>query len=764
MQPLDGAKVDLTSCDDEPIHAIGAIQPGGALIAADAATGVVLYASDNVGEFLKRSAKHLLGRQLSDVLGSKAAAELLGGSHAPVVPDILRPCLVDIEGPDAAPIPLECYPHHQGGLLVLEFVTRSATPAALWEQDLVRQRIVSNLIRPETLPELARAGADIVREVTGFDRVMIYRFAPDKHGEVIGESNDRPDTFMGLHYPASDIPDPARRHFALNVLRVIPDIHAAPVPIFGLGGGVADAASGNALDLTFSKLRAVAPVHIEYLRNMGVEASLSISLIANGELWGLVACHHYAPLHLSWSSLRFVELVGGIISALLQSLENTVQLRHSIRAEKLAFDIERRARLGESLPALVASSAEALLGELSADGIVLRIGGRDIAIGNVPMGLPGEDELKRQLIDGIAACEALASPAMDPQTSELFAGAAMMELSGDGEDFLVLYRREYEHSIHWAGKPEKREIVLPGGGVRLSPRGSFGLWREERRGRSKPFTAIDLEVLRIVRRALFAINSLERERAAVAARLEAESEEMRLRLVLLDAARSRSMGELASALAHELNQPLAAVTNYVNACRQELRRFEIAVPSEVGRLMDRAVVESSRAADLVRRLRGLIGRGEVVLELSSLAEVLKQGVDLALAPRTEPDAEVIFDIDRDIPNIWIDPVQVAQVILNLARNSLAAMRTSRHRRLTIAARLSFEHVEVSVTDTGSGIAPSVQKSLFEPFHDSTTRGMGIGLSLCRSIVEAHGGRIWTRPMDEGTQFVFTLEARQQRDD
>ena len=736
---------------------IGAIQPIGVLVAVDQATMTIEFASNNTEQFFGRGCGDILGRPLADLLGAEQCAELASRALRPTAPDLLRPWFIKVATPDGRSIDLECFPHSHDGRIILEFAGLQAGPAVMWEEDLVRQRVISELIRPETLTELAQAGAQIIREVTGFDRVMIYRFAEDKHGEVIAESTVRPDSFLGLHYPASDIPDPARRHFALNVIRIIPDINAVPVPIMTRSGVAADAASMSPLDLTYSKLRAVAPVHIEYLNNMGVGASMSISLISNHALWGLVACHHYSELHLTWSKLRFCELLGGTISALLQSLENTVQLRHSIRAEKTAFDIEHDARQGQPLRDVIRGHAEILMDQCDANGMMWKLDKDISAIGKVPSPPLDYSRLKEALVDGIATSDNLQGLlGSDIRIGSDIAGAAMMELSEDGEDWMILFRQAFEETIRWAGKPDKLETRLDDGSVRLSPRGSFALWREERHGRSKPFTATDGEILRITRRAMFAMNSLDRERAAVAAKRAAEAEEVRLRLVLLDFERNRSMGELASALAHELNQPLSAVTNYVNACRQELRNYGVLVPKQVEKLMDLAVAESSRAADLVRRLRNFIGQGEISLEPLDLRAVVRQGVDLALAATTDVHPKVVFNFPADFPVIQADRVQIGQVVLNLVRNSLTAMRESPERVLTISTVAGDAFVEVSVADTGIGIAPDAENTLFEPFHNSTTSGMGIGLSLCRSIVEAHGGKIWTKPASLGAELVFSL--------
>lgn len=749
--------VDLSSCDTEPIHVIGAIQPYGFLVAADQQTLLIEFASGNTEEYVGRTCADLLGNPLAALLGDANVAELLARPLHPTAPDLLRPWFVVVARPDGTAADLECFPHVNEGWIILEFVHRQDGPAIMWEEDLLRQRIISELIRPEALTELAQVGAQIIREVTGFDRVMIYRFAPDKHGEVIAESTSREDSFLGLHYPASDIPDPARRHFVLNVIRIIPDINAARVPILTRSGDVADAQSSNPLDLTFSKLRAVAPVHIEYLNNMGVGASMSISLISNNELWGLVACHHYGPLQLAWSRLRFCELLGGTISALLQSLENTIQLRHSIRAEKTAFAIERDARVAGPLGAVVRAHADVLMDQCGAQGMLLKLGDQVLEIGNVPASGMDYTSIRAALVEGIATSDNLNGLVPHGHDArEAVAGVAIMELSDDGRDFLAMFREPFEQTIRWAGKPEKIETRLEDGSTRLSPRGSFALWREERRGRSKPFTEIDHEVLRITRRALFAMNSQDRERAAIAAKMQAEAEEARLRLVLLDAARNRSLGELASALAHELNQPLSAVTNYVNACRQELRNYGLQVPEHIDRLMDSVVTESSRAADLVRRLRNFISRGEIALEDVDVHAVIRQGVELAIAATSELPPRIEYDFDPDLPTILADPVQVGQVILNLVRNSLTAMQDLEPRVITISTRLDGRFVGIAVRDTGAGIDEDMIGTVFEPFHNSTTSGMGIGLSLCRSIVEAHGGRIWTERRPAGAEFIFTL--------
>ncbi len=216
------------------------------------------------------------------------------------------------------------------------------------------------------------------------------------------------------------------------------------------------------------------------------------------------------------------------------------------------------------------------------------------------------------------------------------------------------------------------------------------------------------------------------------------------------------MGELASVIAHELNQPLSAISNFISACRQELRNADVVIPERAALLIDEAVAETTRAGDLMRRMRNFISAGDLNAEYIDLNKAIQQGIDLALAYVDLPRLQVNLLLDQSIPRILADPVQVGQVMLNLVRNSITAMQESKVQKLTVEVINSGAWVTVYVRDTGHGIPPDQHKYLFEPFNTSTTQGMGIGLSLVRSIIEAHEGRIWAEPKMTGSVFVFQL--------
>ncbi|MBA2587829.1 MAG: GAF domain-containing protein, partial [Alphaproteobacteria bacterium] len=282
---LPGQKIDLTNCEREPIHVLGNIQPFGFLIAVTA-DWMIARASANLQAYAGLAPGAALGRPLIEIFSEKAV-------HA------IRNRVTLLRGVDAVELlfslsltpggaPFDVAVHFSGPLVVIE-----AEPAVVEEMEasaMVRA-MVARVGQADSFAAFLREGARQVRALTGFDRVKVYRFDEQGSGEVVAEAlKPGVDSFLGMHYPASDIPPQARKLYLRNIFRVISDIHSVPVQV-----APALDAKGQPLDLSLSVLRAVSPIHIEYLKNMGVDASLSISIIADGKLWGLFACHHYSP-------------------------------------------------------------------------------------------------------------------------------------------------------------------------------------------------------------------------------------------------------------------------------------------------------------------------------------------------------------------------------------------------------------------------------------------------------------------------------------
>lgn len=238
---------------------------------------------------------------------------------------------------------------------------------------------------------------------------------------------------------------------------------------------------------------------------------------------------------------------------------------------------------------------------------------------------------------------------------------------------------------------------------------------------------------------------------------EARLQELQAELVYIT--RVTAMGEMASALAHELNQPLSAIANYMKGTRRLLERSEGEVPPSVLDALDKATEQALRAGEIIRKLRDFLSRSEAEIRPESLAKLVEEASALALVGSRELGIRVNFNIDMASDRVLVDRIQIQQVLINLVRNAVEAMAETEHRVLTIASALHGNgRIRVEVTDTGVGLDAGLAEQLFQPFVTSKPRGMGVGLSISRTIIEAHGGAIWAvSNSGGGTRFCFTLE-------
>lgn len=482
--------VDLTNCDREPIHLLGAIQPFGLLIAVSTPDWFVQRVSSNVAAWLKVAPEDMLGRSLFNFVSAEAIHTLRNQLHiVNMTGTTARLFGVHI---DESQRRFDVAVHMVDALVVIE-CEPSVPDAAVNASALVRGMMnrVQAMRDPRTL---SRVAARELRALTGFDRVMVYRFAHDDSGEVIAESAHHDvDSFLGLHYPASDIPRQARILYERNWLRIIPDIDAAPVPIEpGLD------ASGKPIDLSQSVLRSVSPIHIEYLRNMGVRASMSVSILREGRLWGLFACHHYKPLHVSFERRTAAELFGQMFSLLMENREREAESSYENRARELHDRLVQNMVSEENRARSIATHLDDIADLLACDGIGLSLDGNVTLHGMTPDPRQFADLIEhvRASVAGTgnyATNEIRATYPAASEFQERAAGMLVMPLSKLPRDYLVFFRREVARNVNWAGNPNKPVTAGPLGD-RLTPRKSFELWRETVMGQSVPWSLVDRRI------------------------------------------------------------------------------------------------------------------------------------------------------------------------------------------------------------------------------------------------------------------------------
>ncbi|WP_158545881.1 SpoIIE family protein phosphatase [Blastococcus sp. TF02A-30] len=472
--PAAGSRLDeeaLVRCADEPIAVPGAIQPHGVLLAVTEPELAVVVSSTNAAELFGGPVA-----SLPDVLTDDDLTRLregLAGDLAEV-----NPLRMTVRGAE-----VDLVLHRADGLLLTEWepVAGAEQAGAAWHRRL--PTVLQRLSAATTLEELGATLARDVRSVTGFDRVMVYRFDPEWNGEVIAEARREDlEPFLGLRYPASDIPAQARALYTTNWMRIIPDAGYTRVP---LDPPLHD---GRPLDLSGSMLRSVSPVHLEYLANMGVVSSMSVSLIDRGKLWGLISCHHYAGPHRpSYSDRVAAEFLGRTASLLLHTLVAEGE------REGVVAVASRAAELSASVGAAPRALAAALTGEdvtaldlVPAAGAAVRINGQLRLLGATPPADRVPGLVASLLAAGISTTDAAST--VVPEAADLVDTAAgVLAVPIGGDDFLAWFRPETLREVTWGGNPYTSKVAQTDAGPRLSPRRSFDAWSETVRGTSQPW-------------------------------------------------------------------------------------------------------------------------------------------------------------------------------------------------------------------------------------------------------------------------------------
>jgi diguanylate cyclase (GGDEF)-like protein len=473
----------FADCKVADLHLADAIQSFGAMVVVDEGDTVVAVSANS---------EAFLGAPPQDLLGTDARRSLppgidldeiraRGAGVEPGGPIRLRLSAVEVD--DRASTAAV---HARAGMVIAEVQAPGDHDAALGEAGVIVQRLADRLENAAAPEDAARVLMDAVADLVGFDRVMLYRFLPDWHGEVLAERlAPGVDGYLGLRFPEGDIPANARRLYLAKRQRIIADVHAATVPVVGVREGMT-------LDLAGSELRAVHPTHLEYLANMGVAASFSVSIVVEGRLWGMVACHHFAPRRLGLVTRQACEMLTTIASLQIANLQRVRHVREMER-HRVALDATWHAL--ESSDAARREAALPRLREVfAADGVLGRIGGRSCHDGAVPVGGAAtrlRDLVERWPDDAVTAGSQVPRElADDPDAARCASGVLHVPFGADG--YVCFLRREQVETVAWAGRPPSAD-GSDAAHAALTPRASFAIWREDTRGRAAPWTAAEVE-------------------------------------------------------------------------------------------------------------------------------------------------------------------------------------------------------------------------------------------------------------------------------
>ncbi len=755
-------------CAQEQVQLIGRIQSHGLLFALSEPDLIVRQVSANVSTVFGIPPEDLLGRSFGTILGAQQfetfQSQLLDRPLIPAMP--LR-----LQVGDSA-LDTYCIAHRQDETLIVELeFLKGARSLGTFNLDAHIRVLLARLEAASDIAELLRLAANEIRRLTGFGRIMIYRFDEEWNGEVIAEVGVSPVLYCGLRFPATDVPPQVRRLLLLNPLRMIPDVASAPVPIIP---GI-DPLTGKPLDLTNSVLRSVSPVHLEYLRNMDVGSSMTFSIVIENRLWGMIACHHPAPHRVDHSTRSVCELI-------VQSLASQLALRSENAV--LQLRVKSRQLLDEYLSCVKASPlgteylhAPRLLEIFDADGLVKQSDGVVSSCG-----VTIEKELLPSLLaalrtrsaDSIASSNALSQldPAAASYASQL-GGALYIGFTEEVEDYIILFRRELIQTVTWAGNPNK--AVHVDSQDRLHPRSSFAAWQEIVRGRCRPWSELNLENASFLREILLRIRaskSLARSNQTLAMeitkrkRVEGELQQAKDRAE----AANRAKSDFLANMSHEIRTPLNGIIGMTDlALETDLTREQ----SEfLGMVKSSAESLLSLVNDILDFSKVEAGKLDFEIVDFMLRDTLDNTIKALGLRAQQKGIELACDILPDVPDgLEGDPSRLRQILINLVGNALKFTNAG---EVVLKVEVEDEQdddaiLHFAVRDTGIGIPLDKQQIIFEAFTQADTSmtrqygGTGLGLSISSRLVKMMGGRIWVESeIGRGSTFHFTVRLRMQK--
>lgn len=758
---------------EESIHCPGSIQAHGLLLVLQESDLTILQASQNTEQLFGASAETLINQPLSRLL-RESELNILGDRLQQKNIYFYNPVRLLIYVQEKAEL-IEATLHRQkeGLIIELEIASYPYKKHHLSFYHLFRS-CYSRIQQGKTLSVIAQKLAQEIRYITDFDQVMVYQFnEEDESGIVIAEDKqDQINSFLGLHFPATDIPPAARQLYHRNLLQLISNVNAKPVTIIPEKNPITQAP----LDLSLSVLRSFSACHVQYLKNMGVSASMSIGLIYEDKLWGIIACHHYSPKYISYEVRKVCELLAeSTIRDLVKARETQNTQQGDIIKQLQTYLKTPISDEKNFLTRLTHFESSSLLNLVNAQGAAICYGQSIQLVGKTPQKPAVKDLilwLETHHRQDLFSTHTLSQIYSEGKfIKDDCSGILAISILLDNHSYHILwFRPEVIQNVNWAGDPHQGLSIAENGTVQLSPRSSFQLWKETVQETAIPWQPFELEAAQKLRDAL------------MLAALEFSHTIMQEAVTKAEAA-NRSKSEFLANMSHELRTPLNAILGF----SQLMRRSQTLSPehqddlSIILRSGEHLLTLINQVLDLSKIEAGRITLNESNFDLYHLLDDLE---DMFQFKVNEQGLQLLFERSPDVPQyVRTDQVKLRQVLINLLNNALKFTEEGgvslRMRVQPLTYPVTFEISEPTsektqtnkiiifeVEDTGLGIAEEELNQVFEAFVQTQTgkdahEGTGLGLPISRKFVRLMGGEITVRSqVGRGTIFKFDIHVQE----
>ncbi|AFY57098.1 bacteriophytochrome (light-regulated signal transduction histidine kinase) [Rivularia sp. PCC 7116] len=601
---------------------------------------------------------------------------------------------------------------------------------------------INKLQESANLQDYCQIIVETVRKVTGFDRVMLYKFNENNHGCVLAEDKlESMEPYLGLNFPESDIPKPARKMFLSNLIRLIPDASGESVDLFPQLNPITE----RPVDLMNSSLRSPYPCHIEYLHNMGVGASLTISLIKDGRLWGLIACHHQTPKFVSYELRKACEFLGRMIFNEIYSREETQDYDYRMKLTYIQSTLIDYMSQEDNFIAGLVKHQPNLLDLTSAQGAAICFGGNYTLIGETPK----EEDINNLVTwlqtngdEEVFYTNSLPEIYPDAEKIKNLA-SGLLAIPIGKRNYVLWFRPEVIQTVNWGGNPNKAfEVNEESGNLRLCPRKSFELWKQTVRLTSLPWQYVEVKAALELRKAIVNIVLRQAEELAIlAADLERSNAELK---------------KFAYVASHDLQEPLNQVANYVQLLEM---RYQDALDEDADEFIGYVVGGVSLMQTLIDDVLAYskVDMQSIEFATTSAEQALEKALNNLRRRIEQTGAKITHD---ELPTVMADSTQLMQLFQNLIGNAIK-FKSEKPPEIHISVSRSEDEWLFSVSDNGIGIEPRFRDRIFVIFQRLHTRdeypGTGMGLAICKKIAECHRGNIWVESqLGEGATFNFTI--------